>query len=87
VGVYNIIVGDIYNYDEIGVRLGIGKKEKVIITIFKAIRITAAKNTSWESATIIKTISGNGAVLPLFIILAGIIACYYSGQFILNYSH
>jgi hypothetical protein len=30
VGVYNIIVGDIYNYNKIGVRLGIGKKEKVI---------------------------------------------------------
>jgi hypothetical protein len=46
VGVYNIIVGDIYNYNETGVRLGVGKKEKVIITISKAIRITAAKDTS-----------------------------------------
>ena len=45
-GVYNIIVGDIYNYNKIGVRLGIGKKEKVIITIFKAIKIIAIKDTS-----------------------------------------
>jgi hypothetical protein len=46
VGVYNIIIGDIYNYNEIGVYLNIGKKEKIIITVFKAIRITTAKNTS-----------------------------------------
>ena len=70
VGIYNIIVGDIYNYNKIGVRLGIGKKEKVIITISKALRITAIKDTSQESATIAETISSNGAVLPLLVILA-----------------
>jgi len=46
VGIYNIIVGDIYNYNKIGVRLGIGKKEKVIITISKALRITTIKDIS-----------------------------------------
>ena len=46
VGIYNIIVGDIYNYNKIGVRLGIGKKEKVIIAISKPLRITAVKDTS-----------------------------------------
>ena len=40
------MVGDIYNYNEIGMRLGIGKKEKVITTISKALRIIAAKDTS-----------------------------------------
>jgi len=40
------MVGDIYNYNKIGVRLGIGKKEKVIITISKVLRITAVKDTS-----------------------------------------
>ena len=69
-GIYNIVVGDIYNYDETGVCLGIGKKEKVIITIFKALRIITAKNISWESATIAKIISGDSAVLPLLVILA-----------------
>ena len=39
------MVGDIYNYDKTGVRLGIGKKEKVI-TASKALRITAIKDTS-----------------------------------------
>ncbi|OCK74513.1 hypothetical protein K432DRAFT_273653, partial [Lepidopterella palustris CBS 459.81] len=33
VAIYNIIVGEIYNYNKIGVRLGIGKKEKLIITL------------------------------------------------------
>jgi hypothetical protein len=30
VGLYKIIVGDIYNYNKTGIRLGAGKKEKVI---------------------------------------------------------
>jgi len=33
VGLYKIIVEDIYNYNKIGIRLGVGKKEKVIITL------------------------------------------------------
>ena len=65
------MVGDIYNYDEIGVHLSIGKKEKVITIISKALRIITVKHTIWEFATIAETISGNNAVLPLFIILAG----------------
>ena len=70
-GIYNIVVGDIYNYNEIGMRLGIGKKEKVIITISKALKITAVKDTSWESATITEIIFSDSAVLSLLIILAG----------------
>jgi hypothetical protein len=46
VGIYNIIVGDIYNYNKTGVRLGVGKKEKVITAISKPLRITAVKDTS-----------------------------------------
>jgi len=46
VGIYNIVVGDIYNYNKTGVDLGVGKKEKVIITISKPFRITAIKDTS-----------------------------------------
>ena len=33
VGLYKIIVGDIYNYNKIGIHLGIGKKKKVIIAL------------------------------------------------------
>ena len=70
VGLYEIMVGDTYNYDETGIRLGAGKKEKVIIAL-KAFRITAAKDTSRESATVAEVISGDGAVGPPLVILAG----------------
>jgi hypothetical protein len=33
IGLYGIKVGDIYNYNKTGVRLGKGKKEKVIIAL------------------------------------------------------
>ena len=33
VGLYEIMVGDIYNYNKIGIRLGVGKKEKVITAL------------------------------------------------------
>ena len=45
-GIYNIMVGDIYNYNKTGVRLGVGKKEKVITTISKALRITVPTDTN-----------------------------------------
>ena len=70
VGLYKIMVGDIYNYNETGIRLGVGKKEKVI-TALKAFRITTVKDTSRELATVAEVISGNGVVGPLLIILTG----------------
>ena len=70
VGLYKIIVGDIYNYNEMGIHLGTGKKEKVI-TALKAFRITAVKDTSHESATVAEVISSNRAVGPPLIILVG----------------
>lgn len=33
IGLYKIIVGDIYNYNKINIRLGVGKKEKVITAL------------------------------------------------------
>jgi len=70
VGLYKIMVGDIYNYNETGIRLGVGKKEKVIIAL-KAFRITAAKDTSRELAMVAEVISSDGAIGPPLIILAG----------------
>jgi len=70
VGLYEIIMGDTYNYNKTGVHLGTDKKEKVITTS-KAFQITAAKDTSYKSATIAEVISGNGAVGPPLVILAG----------------
>ena len=63
-------MGDIYNYNETGICLGIGKKEKVI-TASKAFRITAAKDTNRESAIVVEVISGDGVIGPLLVILAG----------------
>ena len=69
-GLYKIIVGDIYNYNKMGIRLGVGKKEKVIIAL-KAFRITTVKDTSRELATVAEVISSNRAVGPPLIILVG----------------
>ena len=57
-GLYKIIVGDIYNYNKIGIRLGIGKKKKVI-TALKAFSITIVKDTSRKLAIVIEVISSN----------------------------
>ena len=64
------MVGDIYNYNKIGIRLGVGKKEKVIMAL-KAFRITAVKDTSRELATVVEVISGNRVIGPPLVILAG----------------
>ena len=63
-------MGDIYNYDETGVYLSVGKKEKVIMTL-KAFQITTAKDINCESAIVAKVISSDRVVRPLLIILAG----------------
>ena len=70
VGLYEIMVGDTYNYNETGIRLGVGKKEKVI-TASKAFRITTVKDTSRESAMVAEVISGDGVIGPPLVILAG----------------
>jgi hypothetical protein len=70
VGLYEIMVGDIYNYNKIGIRLGVGKKEKVI-TALKAFWITVVKDTSRELAMVAEVMSSDRAVGLLFIILAG----------------
>ena len=63
-------MGDTYNYNETGICLSAGKKKKVI-TASKAFWITAAKDTSRKSAIIAEVISGDGAVGPPLVILAG----------------
>ena len=63
-------MGEIYNYNKIGIRLGAGKKKKVIIAL-KAFQITAIKNTCYKLATVVEVISSNRAVGLLLVILAG----------------
>jgi hypothetical protein len=67
---YEIQIADTYNYDETGIRIGIGKKEKVITISIAGSRITAGKDTNRESATVGETISGDGSfILPIIILL------------------
>ena len=54
-------MGDIYNYSKIGIRLGVGKKKKIIITL-KAFQITTKKNTSCKLATVTEVISSNRVI-------------------------
>jgi hypothetical protein len=67
---YNVEPTDSYNYDETGVRIGVGKKERMM-TASNATRLTAAKDTSRESATVAEVIPSDGAVGPPLVILAG----------------
>ena len=63
-------MGDIYNYNKIGIYLGTGKKKKVIIAL-KAFLITTVKNTNYKLATVVEVIFSNKAVGSSLIILAG----------------
>ena len=59
---------DTYNYDETGVRLGIGKKEKVIVEATRG-RIESGIITTCESCILGECISVDGDVaLPLLVL-------------------
>jgi hypothetical protein len=70
----DIEVEDIYNYDETGIRLGVGKKKWVITKASSSsstVKIRAGTTTSRESSTICETISADGHFLPPLVILKG----------------
>jgi hypothetical protein len=60
-----------YNIDELGIRIGQGKKEKVLIIYNKAVRYKAGKAFSRKSVTVIETICADGYVIPPLIIFKG----------------
>ena len=62
---------DIYNMDESGIRIGQGKKEKVLIIYNKAARYKAGKAFSYKSVIIIETVCADGHVIPPLIIFKG----------------
>jgi hypothetical protein len=63
-----ILLRDTYNYDETGIRLGIGKKEKVIVEATRG-RIESGTTTTRESCTLGECISADGDVaLPLLVL-------------------
>jgi len=65
-----IHLNDIYNFDETGFQIGIGKAEKSLYKGPKKHTIIASQS-SCKSVTIIECISSNGFLLPLLIILPG----------------
>ena len=62
---------DIYNIDKLGIRIGQGKKEKVLIIYNKAARYKVGKAFSRESAIITEIIYADGHVIPPLIIFKG----------------
>ena len=64
-----ILPEDIYNMDETGFQIGVGKDQLVITKRKRAHYFGLPINR--ESATAIEAIRGNGEVIPLFIILSG----------------
>jgi hypothetical protein len=56
-------VRDTYNYNEMGVRLGIGKKEKVIMEVIRG-RIKSGTTTTRKSCILGECISIDGASIP-----------------------
>ena len=61
---------DTYNYDETGVRLGIGKKEKVIVEATRG-RIKSSTTTTRESCTLRECISADSDITPPLLVLKG----------------
>ena len=63
---------DIYNFDESGFRIGVGRNQWIITRIFDR-TLSLGSNTNRESVTVCETISGDGCVLPPVVILSGAI--------------
>jgi len=60
-----------YNMDESGIRIGQGKKEKVLVIYNKAARCEAGKAFSYKTVIITETICADGHVIPPLIIFKG----------------
>ena len=68
---YSIQHKDIYNMDKLGVYIGQGKKEKVLLIYNKAARCEVGKAFSRKSITVIETICADGHIIPPLIIFKG----------------
>ena len=68
---YSVQYEDIYNIDKLGVCIGQGKKEKVLLIYNKAVRYKAGKAFSYKSVTVIETIYADGHIIPPLIIFKG----------------
>ena len=61
---------DTYNYNKMGIRLGIEKKEKVIMEATRG-RIKSSIMTTYKSCTLKEHISTDGDIILLFLVLKG----------------
>ena len=71
---YGIQPCDIYNFDESGFRIGVGKNQKIVTSNSDPdCSLSLGSNTNRETVTIVEAISGDGYVLPPMVIVSGII--------------
>jgi hypothetical protein len=63
-------VRDTYNYNKTGIRLGIGKKEKVIIEVIRG-RIKSSIIITRKSCTLGECISADGDIILPLLVLKG----------------
>jgi hypothetical protein len=66
---YGIVVDDIWNMDETGFQIGVGKDQMVVTKRKRAHYFSLPTNR--ESATAVEAISAAGRVIPVFLILSG----------------
>ena len=66
----SIKVRDTYNYNKIGIRLGIGKKEKVIIEVIRG-RIKSGITITRKSYILRECISIDSNIILLLLVLKG----------------
>ena len=71
IGKYAVQYKDMYNMDELGICIGQGKKEKVLIIYNKAARCKAGKAFSCKSVTVTEIIYVNSHIIPPLIIFKG----------------
>ena len=65
---YTVQYKDIYNINKLGIRIGQGKKEKVLIIYNKVVRYEAGKAFSYKSTIITEMICADSyIILPLII--------------------
>ena len=70
-----ILPGDIYNFDETGFRIGVGKNQW-IVTRDSSREVYLGSCTNQDFVTICKAICSDGTVLPPMVILSGgLLAC------------
>lgn len=69
-GEYNFLPDDVWNFDETGFRIGMGRKQRIVTTAPKSIPYTPSES-SRDFASSVEAISAAGESIPPFVILKG----------------